>query len=74
MKTVPAGEFKTHCLALLNEVATTHEGLVVTRYGKPVARVIPYAQETVEKNPLKGSIVFEGDLISPIEADWNVEL
>ncbi|MEX1104116.1 MAG: type II toxin-antitoxin system Phd/YefM family antitoxin, partial [Dehalococcoidia bacterium] len=40
-RTMPAGEFKAKCLALLDEVAETGEELVVTKRGKPVARVAP---------------------------------
>jgi prevent-host-death family protein len=39
--TVPASVFKARCLALLDEVATTHRSLVVTKHGIPVARVVP---------------------------------
>ncbi|MGB8861872.1 MAG: type II toxin-antitoxin system Phd/YefM family antitoxin [Ilumatobacteraceae bacterium] len=39
--TVPASAFKARCLALLDEVATTHRSLVVTKHGVPVARVVP---------------------------------
>ena len=38
---VPASVFKARCLALFDEVATTHRPLVVTKHGQPVARVVP---------------------------------
>jgi prevent-host-death family protein len=64
---IPAGEFKARCLALLDRVAETGEELVVTKRGKPVARLVP-----VEEPPgLKGSLVWEGDLVSPIGEDWE---
>ncbi len=66
---IPAGEFKARCLALLDRVAETGEELVVTKRGRPVARLLP-----VEQPPaLRGSVVWEGDLISPIEEDWSAE-
>ena len=71
MKIVPAGQFKTHCLALLDQVKTTHETLVVTKYGKPVVRIVPYTFSESEDNPLKGSVVFEDDLVSPIDVEWD---
>ena len=65
--TVPAGEFKARCLALLDRVAETGEELVVTKRGKPVARLVP-----VEPPPgLRGSVVWEGDLLSPIAQEWT---
>jgi len=72
VKTVPVGKFKTHCLSLLKEVAKTHEALVITKYGKPVARVVPFIVSSESgENPLKDSIVFEKDLIAPIDVAWE---
>ena len=72
MKTIPVGKFKTHCLSLLSQVAKAHETLVITRYGKPVARVIPYASTPgLEENPLKNSIAFEKNLIESIDVEWK---
>jgi prevent-host-death family protein len=71
MKTVPATEFKTHCLSLLNEVANNRETLVVTRHGKPIARIVPYATDQ-DENPLKDSVAFETDLVEPIDEPWDV--
>ena len=39
--TIRASEFKARCLALLDEVAETGRPLVVTKHGRPVARVVP---------------------------------
>jgi prevent-host-death family protein len=53
-RTIPASEFKAKCLALLDEVAENGQSLVVTKRGKPVARVVP-----VEKpESLLGSVKF----------------
>jgi prevent-host-death family protein len=38
---IPAGQFKAQCLALLDEVAETGRQIVVTKHGRPVARVVP---------------------------------
>lgn len=74
MKTVPVGKFKTHCLSLLNEVTKTHESLVITKYGRPVARVVPFSSASNSgENPLKNSIVFEKDLIDPIDVAWGAQ-
>jgi prevent-host-death family protein len=64
-KTVPATEFKAHCLALLEEVRETRQSLLVTRHGKPVVEISPYVpKDRGRVNPLKGSILFQDDLIS----------
>jgi len=71
-KTVPATEFKAHCLALLEEVRETRQHLLVTRHGKPVVEISPYVpKNTGAVNPLKGSIVFQGDLVSPLDERWD---
>lgn len=63
MKTVDAAKFKQQCLSLLDHLDP--EGLVITRHGKPVARVVPYERGFA---PLIGSlghkIVIHGDLLS----------
>jgi prevent-host-death family protein len=67
LKTIPAGEFKARCLALLDEVAETGKPLLVTKRGKPVARLVP-----VEAPPgLLHSVKKEKDLVSPIGEDWD---
>lgn len=72
MKTISASNFKTHCLSLLDELAKTHEIIVVTKYGKPVARIIPYSNsDKKDENPLKDSIVFEKDIVNPIDIEWD---
>jgi prevent-host-death family protein len=70
-KTVPAGQFKAKCLALLDEVAQTGQAVVVTKHGKPVAQVVPIKTKSV--NPLKGSVLYQGDIVSPILDDWEMD-
>ena len=41
MREIAASEFRAKCLALLDEVAKTREELVVTKRGKPVAKIVP---------------------------------
>ncbi len=66
-RVIPAGEFKTRCLALLDEVSQTGKTLVVTKRGKPVARVVPVE----EPRGLLHSVKKEKDLISPIGEKWD---
>jgi prevent-host-death family protein len=74
MKAVPAAEFKNRCLALLEEVQRTRRPLVVTRHGKPVAEVSAYVESGSGKsNPLKGSIEYQGDLVSPLGEHWDAD-
>lgn len=68
MKTIAATKFKAHCLAILEEVRQTRQPLIVTRHGKPVAEISPYVEK---ENPLKGSILHQGDLVSPLDVKWD---
>lgn len=43
---VNAAEFKARCLKLIDEVAATHEPLVITKRGKPMAKLVPIECET----------------------------
>jgi prevent-host-death family protein len=71
-KTVPATQFKAHCLAMIEEVRETRQPLLVTRHGRPVVEISPYVpKNTARLNPLKGSILFQDDLISPMDEQWD---
>ncbi len=74
MKTMPAGNSKTHYLALIDQVSQTHETLVSTKYGKPKAKLVPVeATNDHKEKPLKGMATFIGDIISPIDEEWEAE-
>lgn len=63
MKTVGAAKFKQQCLSLLDHLDP--DGLVVTKHGKPVARVVPYERGFAPLiGSLKNKIVVNGDLLS----------
>ena len=71
-KTIKAGEFKAKCLQLMDEVARTGEPLVVTKRGKPVARLVPSGKRS--RSPfgfMKGRARIVGDIISPIDVEWD---
>jgi prevent-host-death family protein len=70
-KTVPAGHFKAHCLALLDKVARTRQPLIVTKRGKPVTKVVP--TEMPASADLLGSVKFHRDIVAPILDRWEVE-
>jgi prevent-host-death family protein len=71
---IAASKFKEQCLALLDRVARTKVPIVVTKHGKPVARVVPLDEPT--RRPLIGSIRVltedETELFSTGEA-WEAE-
>ncbi len=68
---IAAGEFKAKCLALLDDVALTGQTLVVTKRGKPVAQISPV--ESQEPPDLRGSILWEKDIVAPIDEEWDAD-
>jgi len=68
---IAAGEFKAKCLQLLDDVAETRGTLVITKHGKPVARLVPVEPEQRLFGALKGSVVGEMDVVSPISTEWE---
>jgi prevent-host-death family protein len=70
--TIPAGEFKAKCLKLLDKVAADRETLVITKHGKPVAEVVPIRSEQRDiVGSMKGSVTILGDIISPLDVEWD---
>jgi prevent-host-death family protein len=68
MKTIAAGEFKARCLTLMDDVRKNRAPIVITKRGKPVAKLVPAENETLEfLGRLQGIIRIVGDIESPIE-------
>ncbi len=66
MKKMAAGSFKTNCLAVMDEVQAKHETVLITKHGKPVAKLVPVNSETDEiYNFLKGKGALTGEVVSP---------
>lgn len=71
MKQMPASKFKEQCLALLDQV--DREGIVITKRGKPVAKLIPLGADSASLiGSLKGKIKIRGDIVST-GVRWNAE-
>ncbi len=67
-KTIPAGQIKVHCLAIMDEVQARRQAVVITKRGKPVARLVPVEKEKDDIfGFLKGksTIEIKGDIVSP---------
>ncbi len=67
-----ASEFKAKCLALMDEVERTGQSVVITKNGKPIAELSPYKQR--KRNVfviLEGRVFITGDIISPVEMEWD---
>lgn len=70
-ESLPASEFKARCLELLDEVARTGKTIVVTKRGRPVARLAPL--EPVHPLSLEGSVQYGGDIVGPTGDDWEAD-
>ena len=71
MKEMPAAKFKEQCLAILDEV--DEEGIVITKRGRPVAKLIPIRAESASLiGSLRGKVTIEGDVLST-GVTWDVE-
>lgn len=69
---IPAGRFKATCLKVLDEVAAKRTPVVVTKRGKPVARLVPFDEEPPPLfGRLRGTGTIKGDIISPLEDEWE---
>lgn len=66
-----AGEFKAKCLAVLDEVADSRREVVITKRGKPVARLVPVAKK--RRAPIEDLIAYQEDLVSPVDVAWDAE-
>ena len=69
---IAAGEFKAKCLNLLDEVAATRKTLVITKHGKPVAQLVPMPPAGATRSgSMRAAEPVQGDIISPLENEWE---
>ena len=70
---IAAGEFKAKCLRLLDEVKEHGTEVVVTKRGVPIARVVPMGPQADIFGRMKGKIEILGDIIEPIDVEWEAQ-
>jgi antitoxin (DNA-binding transcriptional repressor) of toxin-antitoxin stability system len=76
METMPISKFKATCLATLERVRRTGRPLRVTRFGRPVADIVPPAAEAARPGwlgALRGTARITGDITAPSSTlvDWD---
>jgi prevent-host-death family protein len=67
---IAAGEFKAHCLALMDDVNAFGHAYVITKRGKPVAKLVPVDEGPGMKSgfgALRGTVHILGDIVGPFE-------
>ena len=71
-KTMSAATFKARCLEVLDTVANTSEPVIVTKRGKPVARVVPMLNKPTRLlGAMRGRITTVGDIVAPLGIPWG---
>jgi prevent-host-death family protein len=74
-KSVSATEFKANCLRLVDRVRESHEEFVVTRHGKPVARLVPVEPEDVTQRSffgsMRGTVLRYDRPFDPVPGEWD---
>ncbi len=74
MKKMAAGAFKANCLAVMDDVQAKHETIVITKHGKPVAKLVPVeTQDDDIFGFLRGKVTITGDVVSPTlsQREWG---
>ncbi len=75
MKEMNASDFKAHCLAVLDEVAATHEPVRILKRGRPVAVLVPPlpVDERAPQATLAGTVEILGDVVAPplAASEWE---
>ena len=65
-RTIPAGTFKAQCLAIMDEVQKKRQAVVITKRGKPVAKLVPVEEAKDDIFGFyKGKISILGDVVAP---------
>ena len=73
-RTMKASEFKAKCLALMDEIAESGEEIVITKRGKPVAKLAPCEDKPVSWFGRDRDIIhMHDDLIEPVDVEWEAE-
>ena len=72
--TMPAGLFKARCLELMDRVNAEGGEVVITKYGRPVAKLVPaHSVSTPAFGALRGTVTWYGDLIAPVDKTWEAQ-
>lgn len=75
VRSMAAGEFKTHCLRVMDQVQREREAVIITKKGRPVAKLVPIEGDASRSvfGCLAEDFEIVGDIVSPIFAtkDWE---
>ena len=72
---IPAGKFKAQCLKLMDRVKETREEIIITKRGKPTAKLV--SADDSPPRPLfgflQGSVAIHGDITQPVDEAWDAD-
>ncbi len=72
---ISAGTFKAKCLKLMDEVEKNHTEIIITKHGRPVAKLVPITDDWKPGKKasgfMKGTAVILGDIVGPIGEKWS---
>ncbi len=69
---IPATKFKATCLELMDRVQQSRETIVITKHGKPIARLVPLEEPIASLwGCMAGSVTILGDIVSPSMPEYE---
>ena len=69
---IQAGKFKARCLKLMDKVHRTKKKIIITKRNKPIAQLVPIEEEDGSLfGRMRGTIHVTGDIVAPIDEDWD---
>jgi prevent-host-death family protein len=71
VRSIAAGEFKAKCLEILDRVERDGGAYIVTKRGRPVAKVVPIGPD--KPKSVRGSVTYLADITKPLGDDWPVD-
>ena len=72
---IGAAHFKSQCLKLMDQVQQTREEVIITKHGKPVAKLVPVEESSHSiVGFMQGSVRVVGDIVAPVDEIWEVDL
>lgn len=75
MDYIPAGEFKSKCLKLMNVINRTHSELIITKHNKPIAKLVPIEDVKTKSifGCMKDSVEIKGDIVGKLHVEWTAD-
>ncbi len=72
---IAAGKFKSHCLAIMDDVQAHHESVIITKRGKPVAKLVPIVEEVPQPlfGMMRGHVRIKGDIVASTGEVWHAD-